>query len=52
MDNIDHPFYCVWCGEVLPDKVAFEKHYKEEVRGEQKLSPGQVFDLVNNTKHY
>jgi hypothetical protein len=48
----NHPFYCVWCGRVLPTKSAFDKHYAEELAKEDKPTPAQVFDLMHNENHY
>lgn len=51
MEEFDHPFFCVWCGEVLPDQASFEKHYAEELE-EEILTQDEVFDLVHNENHY
>ena len=44
---------CPWCGEDFPDKKAHDKHYRVcVVESEIKLTPDDVFNLINNPKNY
>lgn len=55
MSNIDHPFYCTFCGEVLSSQSEFDAHYKEEMKAFNRfnsLDKDQVFDLVYNENNY
>lgn len=53
MHNIDHPFYCVWCGNVLPDEESFNTHYDAELQSYAMANADDdVFDLVHNENNY
>lgn len=52
INHIDHPFYCVWCGETLPDKETFERHYQNELNDEREITDEEVFDKIHNPKNY
>lgn len=52
MSDVNRPFYCVWCGNTLPDQESFDKHYQAELEDEQELSEEEVFELIHNPKHY
>lgn len=51
--NLNHPHYCVGCGEIQPDSETFTKHYQKCWLGtEMELTEEEIVDLTHNTKHY
>lgn len=51
--NIDHPFYCVWCGLIKGENQAqFDQHYEKCSNDVYEPDQDAVFDLINNENHY
>lgn len=52
-EKINHPFYCVWCGNIAPDKESFERHYQSELdRMDEANKRTDIFDAIYNDNHY
>jgi hypothetical protein len=52
MTDINHPFYCVGCGNIQPDKESFDEHYRKCWLEHDDFSEEEIFNLIYNEKNY